>query len=610
MTRTQPRHCPSRGPLGVPALSLLLLLLLPSAVLAARAGESGGPEAARIATAQGGVFVRGATQGDWGYADPNLVLEEGDEVLAGSDGELTVEFPNSVFVTLSQGSRLEIESFHPGLHLRLRYGTFHVVLLEDLHGYERARIEWPRGSVFLEERGCYRADVFRDGLARVAALRGEAIVSASGGRSIVAAGESVYIEPGGLPSNEGGYLAGDYDAYDRYVLDRYFSPQWPALPPFLAGYGGAVGLRDLSRYGQWIYVPAWGKYAWRPRGVARTWRPYRDGRYVFTGFGWTWMPREPWGYAPCHYGNWGYLPKYGWLWAPGRRFAPAWVRWGQTGNTVGWAVIGPNGQIVVPPAAIYGSPYVFMAAKDFKAGKPVKQMEPKGKPQDMKLVDEGTPILEPDPEAKIKAPKLKPGHPSPADQAAQQAEETSFKQAEKSRKEAERAAHARGRGGHKASGAPAAEAPETGALVETPTPPVVGAPAPSGPASPEVASPEPEPSSGSASEPAEGEAVESPPATEEPSSETPKAEPGEESAPAPEETPPAPGSVTPSGETPSAVSPPPPTPGVTSPSSPGTPSSSAAPAAGTPAAAGAPGSHGKGAGGKHGGAKPKVTDAP
>jgi hypothetical protein len=49
-------------------------------------------------------------------------------------------------------------------------------------------MEWPRGNVHLEERGCYRADVFRDGLARVAALRGEAIVSASGGRSIVDAG--------------------------------------------------------------------------------------------------------------------------------------------------------------------------------------------------------------------------------------------------------------------------------------------------------------------------------------------------------------------------------------------------------------------------------------
>lgn len=598
MTRTQPRHCPSRGPLGIPTLSLLVLLLLPSTVLAARAGESGGPEAARIATAQGGVFVRGTTQGDWGYADPNLVLEEGDEVLAGSDGELTVEFPNSVFVTLSQGSRLEIESFHPGLHLRLRYGTFHVVLLEDLHGYERARIEWPRGSVFLEERGCYRADVFRDGLARVAALRGEAIVSASGGRSIVAAGESVYIEPGGLPSNEGGYLAGDYDAYDRYVLDRYFSPQWPALPPFLAGYGGAVGLRDLSRYGQWLYVPAWGTYAWRPRGVARSWRPFRDGRYAFTGFGWTFIPREPWGYAPCHYGNWGYLSQFGWLWRPGRRFSPAWVRWTRTGNMVGWGVIGPNGQIVVPPAAIYGSPYVFMAAKDFKAGKTVKQMEPKGKPQDMKLVDEGTPILEPDPEAKIKAPKLKPGHPSPADQAAEQAEQMAFKQAEKSRREAEREAHALARSGHKGKKgategveAPAVDAPAAEEPAVAPAPAVIGAPA--APA-------------GGVSETPEPEVVE-PPAVEEPSSGTPESAPSEKSAPAPEETPPAPGSVTPSGETPSVVSPPPPTPGVTPPSS---PSSSAVPATATPAAAGAPGSHGKGGGGKHGVPKPKVTDEP
>ena len=590
MTRTQPRPRPSLGPLGLPAL-FLLVLLLPSDVLAARAGESGGPEAARIATAQGGVFVRGATQGDWGYADPNLVFEEGDEVLAGSDGELTVEFPNSVFVTLSQGSRLEIESFRPGLHLRLRYGTFHVVLLEDLHGYERARIEWPRGSVFLEERGCYRADVFRDGLARVAALRGEAIVSASGGRSIVAAGESVYVEPGGLPSDEEGYLAGDYDAYDRYVLDRYYSPRWPALPPFLAGYG-AVGLRDLSRYGQWIYVPAWRKYAWRPRGVARTWRPYRDGRYVFTRFGWTWIPREPWGYAPSHYGNWGYVPRYGWLWQPGRQFAPARVRWGQAGNTVGWAVIGPNGQIVVPPAAIYGSPYVFMTAKDFKAGKPVKQIEPKGKPEGMKLRGDATPILEPDPEAKIKAPKLKPGHPSPAGQAAEREEQIAFKQSEKTQREAERAMGKAGRKKEKGStggvATPAVEAPGAEAPAEAPVPAVIGAPAPSEPVPP----------------------------TEEAPAEAPEPEPGEEPVISHKRKKHSPEDATPSSkpvmsppEAPGAETPPLPSPGVTPPPSPEAPSSSTEPAPGAPVPAGDSGSRGKAGGGKHG-PKKKAADEP
>ena len=486
MTGTHARSATSRGPLAILLPSFLLLVAFAFPARPVHATSSSGPEAARIATVQGAVLVRGEAQRDWGYAEPNLVLEEGDEVLVGSGNEATLEFPHSVFVTLSAGSRAEIHQIRPGLHLRLLYGTFHVVLLEDLHAYERARIEWPRGNIYVEERGCYRADVFRDGLARVASLRGEALVHASGGRSIVDAGEVVYVEPGGLPTSEGSYRAGDYDAFDRYALDRVWGSPSAALPPFLSGYG-AVGLRDLSRYGQWIYVPAWGKYAWRPRGVARTWRPYRDGRYVFTGFGWTWIPREPWGYAPCHYGNWGYLPKYGWLWQPGRRFAPAWVRWSQAGNTVGWAVIGPNGQIVVPPAAIYGSPYVFMAAKDFQAGKPVKQIEAKGKPGEMKLPGDATPILEPDPEAKIKAPKLKPGHPSPANQAAEQAEKIALKQGEKSQREAEREARALAGGGHKGAKeategveAPTVDAPASNAPAVAPAPAVIGAPATGG----------------------------------------------------------------------------------------------------------------------------------
>jgi hypothetical protein len=383
-------------------------------------------------------------------------------------------------------------------------------------------------------------------------------------------------------------VAGDYDAYDRHVLDRYFSPRWPALPPFLAGYGGAVGLRDLSRYGQWIHVPAWGGYAWRPRGVARSWRPYRDGRWVYTGFGWTWVPREPWGYAPCHYGRWGYVPSHGWLWMPGRRFAPAWVRWGQAGNAVGWGVIGPNDRIVAPPAAIYGSPYVFMSANDFKAGKPVKPIQPKAKLQAVTPADDPSGILEPDPEAKIKAPKLKAGHPAPAARAAEREEQIAFKQSEKTQREAARAADKAGRKKEKGStedvATPAVEAPGAEAPARVPAPAVIRAPARSKKA----------------------------PAMEEAPAEAPEPEPGEEPAVSHkrkkrsrEEAMPSPAPVTSPPEGPAAETPPPPSPGVTPPPSPDAPSDLSAPAPAGKAPAGASGSGKNVRGGKHG---PKKLD--
>ena len=44
---------------------------------------------------------------------------------------------------------------------------------------------------------------------------------------------------------------------------------------------------------------------WRPY-VAANWQPYSNGRWVWSIFGWTWVPYESWGWAVSHYGRWGY----------------------------------------------------------------------------------------------------------------------------------------------------------------------------------------------------------------------------------------------------------------------------------------------------------------
>src|SRR5882672_7602363 len=82
----------------------------------------------------------------------------------------------------------------------------------------------------------------------------------------------------------------------------------------------------LSPYGRWVDYPSYG-WCWSPAGVAAEWRPYSDGYWVYSDFGWTWVDYEPWGWAPFHYGRWLEDPQYGWLWVPGTEWAPAWVAW-------------------------------------------------------------------------------------------------------------------------------------------------------------------------------------------------------------------------------------------------------------------------------------------
>ena len=99
----------------------------------------------------------------------------------------------------------------------------------------------------------------------------------------------------------------------------------------------------LERHGQWLEV-AKHRRAWRPSGVEEGWRPYLHGSWTFTEDGWFWVTDEPWGAVTYHYGRWSFDGAYGWVWFPGRTWAPAWVAWRWDAEVVGWAPLPPDGR--------------------------------------------------------------------------------------------------------------------------------------------------------------------------------------------------------------------------------------------------------------------------
>ncbi len=98
---------------------------------------------------------------------------------------------------------------------------------------------------------------------------------------------------------------------------------------------------SLSPYGGWVNVGDYGM-CWRPAGVPIGWRPYVDGHWIWTDYGWTWVSDYRWGWAPFHYGRWSFDPEYGWIWIPGYVWAPAWVEWRWGGGYMGWAPMPPG----------------------------------------------------------------------------------------------------------------------------------------------------------------------------------------------------------------------------------------------------------------------------
>ena len=101
----------------------------------------------------------------------------------------------------------------------------------------------------------------------------------------------------------------------------------------------AVFYDRLSPYGDWTWLQ--GQYVWVPSRVDQSWRPYTQGRWVYTDRGWTWVSNEPFGWATYHYGRWGFSKQVGWFWVPGRRWAPAWVSWRSSDDYLAWAPLPP-----------------------------------------------------------------------------------------------------------------------------------------------------------------------------------------------------------------------------------------------------------------------------
>jgi hypothetical protein len=103
-----------------------------------------------------------------------------------------------------------------------------------------------------------------------------------------------------------------------------------------------VFYQKLQTGGHWFSDPTYG-YVWQPDvATARDWRPYSDGRWIYTDRGWTWVSNEDFGWATYHYGRWAHRSDSGWVWIPGGEWAPAWVSWRESDEYCGWAPLPPD----------------------------------------------------------------------------------------------------------------------------------------------------------------------------------------------------------------------------------------------------------------------------
>ena len=96
-------------------------------------------------------------------------------------------------------------------------------------------------------------------------------------------------------------------------------------------------------------------FVWKPSddlavslvvGETPEYRPYSNGQWVNTDAGWYFRAPNPYEETTSHYGRWVKTRGHGWLWVPGRVWAPAWVDWRQDDDYVSWAPMPPSDYFV------------------------------------------------------------------------------------------------------------------------------------------------------------------------------------------------------------------------------------------------------------------------
>ncbi|MFN8892845.1 MAG: DUF6600 domain-containing protein, partial [Betaproteobacteria bacterium] len=291
------------------ALRRLLLGMLTWAAAGAHAADADPPgRVGRLALIDGPVSLFDAEQRDWRAADAegdrNRPLTEGDRLATGPRGRAEARIGSTV---LRLGERSEIELTRlddQRLVLRVHRGS---VALRVAAAELAEEIEIVTGEARLApaRAGLYRVDRRLDGerdRTLVQAWRGQLRVD---GGPAVEAGERLLLwrdgarlrqEAAGTEPDEFADWVAREDRRDARLDEAW--AQGPGAEERLPR--EMTGAEELAQHGQWDRHPEHG-WVWLPARVPAGWAPYRDGRWVWLRpWGWTWVDRAPWGFAPFH----------------------------------------------------------------------------------------------------------------------------------------------------------------------------------------------------------------------------------------------------------------------------------------------------------------------
>jgi len=321
------------------------------AVSAAAAGADQEYVGGHLRDVQPGAVLQRAEDAVAEEALLNAPVLPGDRAWTDSTGRLEIQLSTGSLVRLDVRSKLDLGQMdRDSATLHLWSGSAFV----SHPGGSRVEVLVPGGRVEIAEPGRYLVDVYR-GDVRVSVFDGDAWFDAAGTQVRVGTGERS-VAAGGLapdqpqafdPWRETDEFVAYNEQRDAEITSAVSSREY--LPEPVQTYAA-----EFDSSGSWYFDAEIGN-VWRPNVVAG-WRPYVDGRWVWTHYGWTWVPYESWGWATSHYGRWNWGSSLGWYWSPGLTWSGAWVSWAVGPTYVAWCPLGYRDRPISVPYGGHGRP--------------------------------------------------------------------------------------------------------------------------------------------------------------------------------------------------------------------------------------------------------------
>jgi hypothetical protein len=289
---------------------------------------------ARLSYASGNLSLAVAGSDQWSDVPLNRPISVGDSLWVPERGRAELHIGSSAIRLNERSSLTFLTLSDDSVQLKLTRGMM-VVRVRSLTGKEVFEINTPNLAFSLQEAGEYKITVNDDNTSSVTVRRGAAI--AYGDRDSISIREAEQaLFSGTNLSHSSINRMPPYDTFDQWVNDRDRAEDSSVSARYVSR--EVIGYQQLDDHGSWETHAEYGAI-WLPRTTEIGWAPYRNGNWLWVApWGWTWVDRAPWGFAPYHYGRWAHIGLR-WAWVPGHHlrherpvYAPALVAFVGGGN--------------------------------------------------------------------------------------------------------------------------------------------------------------------------------------------------------------------------------------------------------------------------------------